>query len=284
MTVIGKMLVFLVLLLAIIWNALVVNAYATRTNWKDQAEKAQAQAAQAAEAANNLRKLIEAEREASEDKARVLREDGARLYEQLQTMKRNYDEVNRAYQGVQNADQQRRDIDNQLQANVNTLQKQVDDLTRILALKEKDVDRLTMESEKSKADATKANIDADVQRRRAEQLAELIQDLQERLREQNAPRGTNPLDRKVQPPTAFRGTVRRREGDLVAITPGADAGLRVGAVLDVQRIAGGSGKYVGKLKIIQVDPKESVGQFTPPAGVRLGPADYPMPGDEVVPD
>ena len=61
MTAIGKMLVFLLLILSLVWNALVINGFAARTNWQREAKKYQAEAVLAAEAANKMKSLRDAE-------------------------------------------------------------------------------------------------------------------------------------------------------------------------------------------------------------------------------
>jgi hypothetical protein len=286
MTLLGKMLVFIVLVLALIWNALVVNAYATRTNWKAQADKAQKSAQDAAASAGNLRKLVEVEREASEERTRTLRDDNTRLYDQNVTLKKNNDDLNKAYQDQQTTNRGANAKADQLQANVNTLQKQIDVLTLSIAENQKQIDKLTHESEASKAAMVEAQLKAEAQQRRAEQLNELVQQFRGQIQERQTPGGGgNPLERRPAAPTAFRGTVRARDGNLISFTPGLDAGLQNGTVLTIQRLSGGKGKYVGKLKVTLVDPKEGVGQFVPPSGMRLvNLADWPQAGDELVPE
>lgn len=279
MNVIGKMLVFFVLVLAIAWNALVVNAYVTRTNWKKQADGYQAEAQRAAEAANNERKLREAERDAAEDNARTIREDRDRLFEQLKIARKSSDEVAKAYQDRQKADRDQGAQANQLQANLTNALTQVDDLKKLLATKEKAIDDQTLIAERAVADMVRAQIEADQQKRRYE----LANDARLRERDQRAggAPGGGILDRSPPAPTAFRGTVRNRDGNLVAMTPGADSGLQVGAVLDVYRDTGG-GRYLGKIKVTHVDPKDAVGQYIPKPGATAD--DYPRQGDKLKPD
>ena len=281
MTVIGKMLVFLVFVLALVWNALVVNAYVTRTNWKAQADGYRAEALKAAEAANSLRKLIDAEREAAEDKARVVAEDRNRQYEQLAAARKSYDEISKAYQERQKADRDQGAQSNELQANLKTAQKQVEEQVARMNEMEKKINDLTQAAEKARVEMVKAQIEAQQQAKRAEQLKEGFQRLQEEKADLLSPRRDGTVGRTVPVPANFRGTVRDRSGEFVSFTPGLDVGLQVGAVLDVSRTTGG-GRYLGKLKVTHLDPKEGVGQFIPKPGATA--ADFPQRGDQLLPD
>ena len=79
MTILGKMLVFLVLVLTLVWNGLVVNAYVTRTNWRAEAKRSQDKAVEAADSANKMKGLLESERECALTPMRALRRGDARL-------------------------------------------------------------------------------------------------------------------------------------------------------------------------------------------------------------
>ena len=153
-----------------------------------------------------------------------------------------------------------------------------------------EVERLRVELEKVKAEALR-------ECQRAEQLADRLQKLMDEL-EKSRPEGVHPFQpwRENPSPTVpagFKGTVQRIEGtakDLangrevwVEITPGADAGLKQGAILTVRRMAGASGKYLGTITLVRVNAKDAVGRFSPanPRGVEAD--DLPKPGDELAP-
>ena len=65
MTILGKMLVFVVLVLSIVWNALVVNSYVARTNWQKRAAEYEKKAQDAATSATSMKALLEEERAAA---------------------------------------------------------------------------------------------------------------------------------------------------------------------------------------------------------------------------
>lgn len=282
MTIIGKLLVFMVLLLSLVWNGLVVNAYVTRSNWAAEAKKYQGKAVEAADSANAMRKLVDAEREAAEDAKRVIREDRDQLYTRYAALEKQYADLNKAYQDKLDAEKAIGGTQNQLQANHKSLLEQVDNLTKLLQDKEKAITDMTLTTERSVAAKVKADLEAAAQQQRAERLYEQYQKLQEDFTEaKSGSRGAlSGLDPKAKAPAGFRGTIRSRDGDFVSFTPGVDAGLQKGTTLTVFRLTP-TPKYIGKIKVIQVDPKEGVGQFVAPAGLRLNADDYPKTGDEL---
>lgn len=292
MTALGKILVFVILVLSLVWNFLVVQGYATRTNWKADSAKWQAEAKKAAESANEAKKLLEEERSAASDAQRVVREERDRLYSQLAAVSGERDTLFKQYNDAIAAAQKQGQEVTQLQANVERLTKQVDQQDAQLKESAKKMDDLTLAAEAAKVTANNARLDASAQANRAERLADRVRELSEEnegyRRAGIAGRGPAGGKPAVPAPEFFRGTVRSiavSGGNLlITLTPGADAGLQKGAELTIQRINGAGGKYVGKVRILNVNPKDAVGEFVPPAGVRLDPTnpnDYPKAGDEL---
>lgn len=277
MTALGKILVFLVLVLSLAFNALVVNAYVARTNWKAAADKSAKTAADAAASANSMKTVLDEAIAANEDAKRVLREERDRLYNQvvvLQTEVNRLDDANK--QQLAAATRLNGQID-VLQANINRLTKQVDDYDKLLAAKEQQINTLTAEANASKVAENKAKISEERERIRAENAYQIIQDLREQMA-----RGQGQTPNSLPP--QFRGTVQKydRESGFVTVTPGLDAGVREGAVMSVSRINGAQGKYLGKIVIRSADPKTAVGIFVPADARRQpGPDDYPRQGDEL---
>ncbi len=109
-----------------------------------------------------------------------------------------------------------------------------------------------------------------IERQRAEALAQQVAELTAMLKAKGE------LPDSV--PESFRGTVTGVEGDVLSITPGADAGLRKGMTLEVYRTldvnrGAAPQKVLGRLTIVSVEPKEAVGRFTSPKAK--------LPGDEL---
>jgi hypothetical protein len=96
-----------------------------------------------------------------------------------------------------------------------------------------------------------------------------------------------PPDSKPVPPVpdGVRGKVTAfdKDGGLVQLDIGLDAGLSPGATLDVYRMEGGA-KYLGTVTLTDVRPKAAVGKFKPVSGKPLGqlkPDELPKVGDVV---
>ncbi|MGL6095543.1 MAG: hypothetical protein ACRC7O_07080 [Fimbriiglobus sp.] len=279
MTALGKMLVFLVLVLSLVWNGLVANAYVTRSNWKAELKKYQDKSVEAAESANSLRKLVDAEQDAAEDSKRVLREEITRLYTQKATLETQKAGILKDYEEKLASEKQRGNDEGKLQANNNALLKQVDNLTAAMQVRDQEINKLTLETETARAARLKAELEAASQQLRADRFAEQLLLANEKMAELKLGPSRSAVEPRAAAPAGFRGTVRARKDDLVSFTPGLDAGLKVGTTLTVFRQTP-TPKYLGKLTVIQVDPKEAVGRFVPPPG-RAAADDFPKPDDEL---
>jgi hypothetical protein len=292
MTILGKMLVFLILVLALVWNALVVNAYVTRTNWKAEAERAQKSAQEAAAAANQMKTQLDEEREAAADARRALREENERQYEQVKLLQDRNTTLTNRYGEASKQLEQVAAKDAQYQANLNKLTLQVDSLNSQVSALEKAVD------DKTKSENA-ALVAANESRLRADALAQQNERLQARVTEQarmiaemerNGGRRGDPFDpnRATPAPEGFRGTILKvdppaqRGGDyLITLSPGADAGLQAGARLNISRLKPVP-KFVGYVEILSADPKQAVGRFIEPKGRLIGRDDLPREGDTLV--
>jgi hypothetical protein len=276
MTALGKILVFVVLLLALIWNALVVNAYVTRMNWKTELDKTTKQMKEAADAANAERTKADRTREAQDAVITQLRGEIDRQKTQiaaLTTAKTDADEKAAAFQKTEDATQNR---DTTEKANAAATQKQVDRLQAELDKSEKAKNDALIAEQKAKNDALASKIESDSQKRRADELESKLLV----IRDPN--RGAGGVGAiKPQVDKDFRATVKEVNGDMVVITLGANAKLQPGAVLQIARYTP-TAKYVGSITIKSVDPFYATGRFTPPAGAaKPGADDMPKPGDEV---
>jgi hypothetical protein len=297
MTILGKLLVFVVLVLSVVWNALVVNAYVARTNWHKRAAEYQQKATDAAASATGMKALLEEERAAAAEKDRAQRAELERMYAQnlqLRTDRQNLvKQVNDAFNQLKAQGNQA----NVHQTNIEKLQQQVNVLDQQLKDKEKQLTDLTLGAQQDRVKAERAGIEAASQQQRAERLAVQVQQLTdivadyERRVGPRQPRGPGE-SLAPEPPEGFRGTVRRTEGtfsDLragrevwVELTPGLDAGLRQGAILSVSRVNGVNGKYLGTITVRRVNAKDAVGVFTPANPRAVGADDLPKPGDLLV--
>jgi hypothetical protein len=286
MTAIGKMLVFLVLFLSLVWNFLVVNAYTARTNWQREAKKYQAEAVAAADAANKMKALRDAEAESSDDAKRALQQERDRYYTQVAQLLNVRDALGQQYNLAFSQAQKDAATAAQLQAVIDKLSGQVTELDGALKARNDQLAKLVVDANNARADKERAEIEAKRQQAAAERNLETAQKLQEQLTETRLGTGGIPGVRTPTAPVGFRGTVTRVEKDrdgnvFVAISPGLDAGLKSNTILQVNRTAP-AGRFVGKLKVTYVQAKEAVGSFEPAQrGAALTGDNLPKAGDQV---
>jgi hypothetical protein len=281
MTAIGKMLLFMVLVLSLVFNGLVVNAYVTRSNWKKLADEQRATAKKAAEAVKAMQKLLEEERAATADALRRAREERYQ-YEQLYQKEKTAAESFRATV-TKSLVEARKDNTTQIsaQALADSLQKQVDDLSREVTRLLEENNNLVKQREIAITAKEQAEIEANAQQKRANQLEVDLRRATDLIQQyKTGGRPTLPGELRAAAPEGFRGTVRTYQDGYVAFTPGLDAGLQKNATLKVYRLQP-EPKYLGRVVVIQVDPKEAVGRFIPAQGSSLTPSGYPQPGDEL---
>jgi hypothetical protein len=274
MTILGKVLLFFVMVLSVLWAGLTVNVFVTRTNWANSAQAWEKKAKEAAESATNQRKQAEATRDAAA--ARV-----ANMQREIDSLKTQVDQLTKETAKAQQelatkiqAQQVAIPPDQLLQANIARLQKQVDLLQASVADMEGKTNTATIAAEKAKADALRATIDRDAALKARDDLEARVLQLNDQYAELKSGRSQSS---KTAPPDGFKATVTEVSGDLVSINLGANAKLQKNAELSVWR----PGRYVGKLTITRVDPFSADGRFSPPAGLRMVGENVPKVGDTV---
>ena len=200
MTALGKMLVFLVLLLSLVFNGLVVNAYVTRTNWKDVADEHKATAGEAAAAVRAMEDLLKTERAATAEALNRAREEKYKYEDLCAKQKAESDGLQTAIETSMS--DSRKDSATQIaaQALVDNLQKQVDNLTSDLSKLRSDNDGLVETSEVAKIARTKAEIEAAAQQARADQLEDQLRRANDRLAQMKAGGGSSGSGGRSRPP------------------------------------------------------------------------------------
>jgi hypothetical protein len=277
MTALGKVLVFFVLLLALIWTGLTVNVYATRTNWANAARDWEKKAKEAQDSANYQRNLAQQTRDASAARIASLQTEVDRLQGSTATLNTQVADLQKKLGDLEAVAQQAGPAAQALQANIARLQKQVDLLQGSLSTMEKSLNEATIAAEKAKGNELKATIDRDAALKRADDLETRVLALTDQLADIRS--GRTGVSARLAPPDDFRATVTKVDGDQVEINLGANAKLQKGAVLSLWR-AKPQVKYLGSLTITLVDPFGAVGTFSPPPGVtRPAADDRPKAGD-----
>lgn len=284
MTAIGKMMVIFVFLLSLVWAGLVVNTWATRTNWKVEADKQSKLAKENYEGAKSLSEQAKADRSASDARAAALQANVERLQQQLTEQRDHYTKLYTAYDTKMRADLESDKKVSQLMVEITKLQNQVDLQSANLKTMEVDRNGQIRVTESNKNQKEEAVRSANAEKQRADLLVDRLQKLEEELAvaKLGGKGNLRPL-----PPEDFRGTVVAFKGQgtegFIEITPGLNAGLKPGTLLNVVRKTGNK-NYIGTILIEQVDPDRATGTWRPPFGVKIPKGDdFPKPGDEIVP-
>lgn len=288
----GKIMAFLVLIASVVWMALTVNVYVTRTNWKarvDAAEKAlkESEANRRTELNDSrsdrekLVRLLEAERSRTTD----LNKSHADLSASSSKSAEDFKKLTDNYAAVE---QSARLAQAQLTGALAELQ---DVRKRNTALEDNRV-QLVLAKETAERERLRAENDAKLSRAIADDNAGRVAALQAQVTElkQSGGSTTAAVLRNVNKvpaplPDNIRGTVTRDiAGEFVEISIGIDAGLEPGSRLDVYRETNG-GQYLGTLVVTKsVYPKSAVAEFRPARQVSLAqlrPEELPRKGDQV---
>ncbi len=133
-------------------------------------------------------------------------------------------------------------------------------------IKERDAQIVEAETAYKKLRIIHYEIQANL-RNRNEHLLEVLRELSRKYVDDIVLRKKLDL---LNPPKEFvNGTIEKITGSLVQINLGTDHGLAKDQTLDVYRLQPES-KYLGMIRILDVNPKKSVGRFVLPQGKTAG--------------
>ena len=281
MTALGKMMVVFVFLLSLIWAGLVVNSWATRTNWKAEAEKQNKVAKDNYEGAKALAEQAKADRSASDAKLAALQANVDRLQLQNGEVREQYNKLYSTYENKLKIDRVSDKKVDELQNDIAQLLNQVKLQSDNLKTMETDLNSQIRVTEANRNQKDEAIRSANAEKQRADLLVARLQEVQDQLAQAKLGGRGNV---RPAPPEGFRGTITAVSKDIVEISPGLNAGLKEGMLLNVVRKVGNK-NYIGTLLIgQQVDPDRAVGTWTAPFSVKKPTGDdLPKVGDEVVP-
>jgi hypothetical protein len=265
MTVLGKILVILHFILSLVAAALFVMVYATHTNWKVAYDDLKKQYDVAVTSATNYGQQAAESQRVNEEKVRLKQEELDAKVKELAVQKAEVAEKQRM---LTVADQNAKAQALTIEAKAAQTKAQAEEVKRL------EITVLTKDDQIKKLvetgnDLRKDKVNADIARNAFE---EMNQGLEKRVRELEdvvkkvkqsgvvPAGGTNAVDNP--PPEDVQGVVKKDAdpSGLVLVSIGTDAGIVKGHTLDVFRL-GATPKYLGKIRIIETHPYESVGQI-----------------------
>jgi hypothetical protein len=266
MTVLGKILVILHFILSLVAAALFVMVFAVHTNWKVAYDNLQKEYAAASASAKAYSEEAATARSVNEGKVRQKQEELDALTKELQVQKAAVEQAQVAMGAAQaNVEKQRL----ALESSAAQKKAQAEEVKRLEMDNIAKAEQIKTVLENNNA-LRKDKVNADIARAAFE---EMNQGLEKRLRELEETvkklkqsggiipaGGINAVDNP--PPEDVQGVVKK-DADatgLVLVSVGTDAGIVKGHTLEVFRL-GASPKYLGKIRIIETHPYESVGQI-----------------------
>lgn len=282
MTALGKTLTVFIFLLSLVWCWLTVNAYATRMNWVTHAKTAQQHAQTALDRAREMEQSHSELLRVSEAQAKKLADTLAERDATIAKLQTDNAAIKAQFDrklAAEKADENRIAL---IEKNIQSVLQQLDALKINKDNIEGKLIDATRSEQAAKNDALQQKLEAESLRARNETVELQIAQLQEQMRDLRLGRGGSaPGGGPVVPvPAGIRATVKSISADgFITISLGADAGLVKGAVLDVARLS--TTKYLGKLRLSLVDPKEAVGVFESAFGARATGENLPKVGDLV---
>ena len=289
MTWLGKILVFVVMLMALAWVWLTATDYTTRVNWKAQRDAYKKGFDEAVAARDSDYKRHQAELAALNQKSESLEKDLAASKATVDTLARANREAKAKLDEVITATSTVNQTVVQLQTVREALEKELTTVRERNNKLEADRLELTVSREQARRDELAARNDANLANKKYEDLSRQNEDLRNTMAELRANGGRpGPLvgPRAPTVPENLRGTVTAVEPgapDLVELSIGLDAGLTFGSELDLYRLSGG-GKHLGTVVVTHVYAKKAVARFRPADGRpigRLRPDELPRVGDTV---
>lgn len=276
MTAVGKILVFINLIFSLIVGGFVIAVYTARTHWESEYKKLEAryQVARASEtAAQNAAAQTQRDAKAEVDKVkselgRVQSDLEMQITTNNDLLKKNSDLVKQTNKQGSLASAE--------VANSTIRQADVDKLRQTLKSETDKNIELANDNARLRGEAVTAQVQSkslkDMNLRLEKQIQEMARD---NVRASQGKAVAGRATGENPPPESVRGLIKNMDptGRLVTLTIGSDAGLSRGHTLQVFRLSPipSQSKYLGALRIIEVDAKQAVaepmGRLTAPLQV-----------------
>jgi hypothetical protein len=271
MTVLGKVLAVVNLVLSLAVAAFIVMSFAARTRWHDAYEQINKQLTVAVANANAAQKDAEAAR-AEIDKCKK-DADAAKAQAQVveNGLKAEIDREKNAHAAELKRAQELLNVRSGDQTELTSKQREVDYLKTLISMRDEKAKQMEQELEAAHNKATDNEIARmSAQRRNQELLVEterLTKELKKTQQGGPAAVAANGKPRKNPPPDEVEGLVKAidPESGYVTLTIGSDAGLSKGNTLEAFRLKP-EPAYLGTVEILAVQPDQAVAK--PVARVR----------------
>jgi hypothetical protein len=275
MNALGKLLSVFVFLVSLVWMGLTVVLFATRSDWKGEALRAQKASADAQTNADALTKQVIEERKLNDARLSAADQSVIALRKERDAFESEYLKLQRSVGEIAGSTQKLQPTITEYQQVNASLQKTTDNLTAQVNTLTTSRDQAVLKEQEAARRAADAALALDVNKKALDDQLEKTRNLLEQ-RQGGA----------AEADAAFRGDVLQvgdKDGkslDIITFTGGANAGVKVGKRYVVTRST--APFYVGTVSVIDAsDPRISSGVFTPAAGQKLAGEFVPKKGDTV---
>lgn len=282
MTAVGKIFVFLVLVLSLVVGGFVAFAYAANTHWVAEYKKLEAQnKVLDADARTFQSELQKAQQDAA---AQIAKKDSelTNARQDLDNSKRTIAELRSQLANAKSQNLKQGTQSSIYTEEVGKRQQDVSQLRETLQNERETNNKLTKQNAELRDQATVAQIERRTVQERNDRLEKQLQQMAKDMAQMRANGGARAMARangKNPPPDNVEGLVKNTDSSgLMTLTIGSDAGLTKGHTLELFRLnpsAPSQSKYLGTVRIVEAEAKQSVAQ---PVGRMSSP---PQRGDRV---
>ncbi len=275
MNALGKLLTVFVFLVSLVWLGFTAVLFATRSDWKAEALRAQAASADAQKNADALTKQVIEERKLYDTRLSAADQNVIAIRKERDGFENEYIKLKQSVGGLADSTQKVQPTITALQAVNRSIQNQTDNLTTQVSTLTTARDTAVINQAAAEKTAADAIIKYNVTNKALDDQIEKSRSLLEQR--QGGP---------AEADAAFRGDViqvgnsKGEALDIIVFTGGSNAGVKAGKQYNVTRAS--APYYVGTVTVLNAsDPQISSGVFTPASGQKLAGDFVPKKGDTV---
>jgi hypothetical protein len=289
----GKILVFINLLFALITGGFLAVDFATRTNWRQAYEALAAEQKVSRvnnEELHNTVQVVAEKLKKEEDRVKDLEKQLATEKTKGQTVLKDA----RSDADKNKLQAEGADVAHALAAGeLATLKKETENLTKLVRQREQTIVKINAERNAAQDRMDQALHERDAAIVRSETILERLREVEKKLAAERvagaggggtgpaAPSAVRNPNQPNPPPAYVRGKIEKvnaEDPSLVQLDVGTDSGLATGNTLEVYRLSPRPA-YLGMVRIVNADHHTAVGRMVP-AGAGAGRREV-RPGDEV---
>ncbi len=274
MTALGKILIFLNLVFALLMGILIIQVYATRTSWRGAFERTSGFLTVSEANVKTLRADIDDVKKKKDDEIKAVQGDLAKEKAEVQRQQGLVAQADKQLQAERANHQQQRDNAGVSNAELERRQQETRALTAELNKSNATNAELQKQGKQLQDEKMQAVINYNSEHDRNVRLLENMRQTSQKLelaekKLQNLGSGVTVAESRNPPPEDVEGIILDTDAKtgLVTISIGSDHGISVGNTLEVFRIKP-EPKYLGTIRIVDAQAHQAVGRLT--AAPRYG--------------